>query len=85
MSAAAIAIVAVGITQLAVLAPLIVAQGRRQDRFESRTQAGFEALSTVIAEMRSEQRADMAELGRYAPTSPKCARRSLKCAAICTA
>ena len=48
MSAEAIAIISVGVALLAVLAPLLLALGRRVDRLEAR----IDALSRDVAEVR---------------------------------
>ena len=49
MSAEAIAIIGVGVAPLAVWVPMLVALGRRMDRFEARTHTRIENLSADIA------------------------------------
>ena len=62
MSAEAIAIIGVGVALLAVLMPLLLALGRRMDRFEARTHTRAETLSADISGVGQEVRADLAEL-----------------------
>ena len=52
MSAEAIAIISVGVALLAVLAPLLLALGRRMDRIEARIEARLDALAADVGEVR---------------------------------
>lgn len=67
MSNEAVAIVGVGVALLAVLVPLLLAQGRRFDRIDARIDALAAAVESVRTELHAEVvavRAELAEVRR---------------------
>lgn len=59
MSNEAIAIVGVGVALLAVLVPLLLAQGRRLDRIEARIDARIDALAAAVEAVRTDLHAEI--------------------------